>query len=67
MIHPSHHTEARNAALSLGLLGMLMLCALLWPAPIESKGVANYLPLHMTLEVMAVSIAGLVFAIGWNT
>ncbi|MFY9810192.1 EAL domain-containing protein [Aquabacterium sp.] len=67
MIHPSQHAEARNAALSLGLLGSLMLCALLLPAPAESKGFANYLPLHMTLEVMAVSIAGLVFAIGWNT
>ena len=67
MIHPSQHAEARNAALTLGSLGMLMLCALLLPAPEESKGFANYLPLHMILEVVAVSIAGLVFAIGWNT
>ena len=53
MFHPGQHAEARNAALSLGLLGSLMLCALLLPAPAESKGFANYLPLHMTLEVMA--------------
>lgn len=67
MIHPSHRVEARNAALILGLFAMLMLGALMLPAPAESKGFANYLPLHMTLEVMAVSIASLVFAIGWNT
>lgn len=67
MIHPSHHVEAKNATLILGLFAMLMLGALLLPVPAGSKGFANYLPLHMTLEVMAVSIASLVFAIGWNT
>lgn len=30
------------------------------------RGMANYLPLHMALETLAIVIAGLVFAVGWN-
>ena len=66
-IHPSHQREVQRAG---GFLGLLALCVwLVWwlPLPEEFKGLANYLPLHMALETLAIVVGALVFAVGWNT
>jgi PAS domain S-box-containing protein len=46
------------------LLGILLVLAL--PPPTGLRGMAGYPPLHMLLETIAVVIAVLVFAVGWN-
>ncbi|MGB2130905.1 MAG: MASE3 domain-containing protein, partial [Marinobacterium sp.] len=46
---------------------LLMVAALLIPHPEVTRGLANYLPLHTALEVVAVSVSLMVFAVGWNT
>ena len=66
IIHASHMAEARRAFYSLALLTFAMLVAVALPSPPGVKGVANYLPLHTALETLAMVIAGLVFAVGWN-
>ncbi len=64
-IHPQHRGSLR---LSLGvlvlLLGGLLLLARLGEA---SSRVAGFLTWHMLLEVMAIVVATLIFAVGWNT
>jgi hypothetical protein len=66
-IHPSHRSELKPT-FSLALLMLLLVFnALLLPVPDASRGLASYLPLHMALEVVAIAIAALVFAVGWST
>ncbi len=48
-----------------GPLALLLLLAWLAPAPPEIKGLAAYLPLHTALEMFAIVVAVLAFAIGW--
>ena len=37
------------------------------PAPDAARGWASYVPLHTVLEVLAIAIAAMVFAIAWAT
>ena len=48
-------------------MAVLMAGALWLPAPRMASGLAQYVPLHTALEVVAISVAVLVFAVGWNT
>ena len=52
------------------MLIALLVCgiALAWLLPVfpEARGIAGYLPLHMFLEMVAIVIAVLVFAVSWN-
>ena len=66
MIHPSHQPEFRTACGAVCLMLLLLLGAALLPAPEASRGLANYLPLHTAIEVTAVCIALMIFAVGWN-
>ncbi len=67
MIHASHHREALQAAVPVGVSVVLMW--LLWIAPIPAfmQGLANELPLHTALEIAAIFFAGMIFAITWHT
>ena len=67
MIHPSQSLEARTALRATAALGLVLLLVVVLPAPELARGLANYLPLHTALEVGAISVAVLIFAIGWNT
>ncbi len=67
LIHPSHRPELRPTLGIVLLMLLLVFNALLLPAPDVSRGLANYLPLHITLEVVAIAIAAMVFAVGWST
>ena len=66
IIHSSHLAEARRAQYGIAMLAFVMLVVLVLPSPPGAKGMANYLPLHLALETLAIIISGLVFAIGWN-
>ncbi len=67
MIHSSQRTDARRAFIVLAVLLPGLLAAALLPGPLPGRGLAHYLPLHTTLEVLSIAVATLVFAIGWNT
>ncbi len=66
MIHPSHQPEARRVLQVLIALGALLLIVTL-PQPAGTSGMSHYLPLHMALETVAITVGGLVFALRWNT
>ena len=48
-----------------GPLALIFLVVWLLPAMPEIKGLAAYLPLHSALEMFAIAVAVMVFAIGW--
>ena len=66
-IHPSHQREVQRAGWFLGLLAFCVWLVWWLPWPDGFKGLANYLPLHMALETLAIVVGALVFAVGWNT
>lgn len=66
IIHSSHAVEARRTLFGIAVLALVMLAALVLPSPHGVSGIAHYLPLHIGLETLAIVIAGLVFAVGWN-
>jgi PAS domain S-box-containing protein len=66
LVHADHRRPMRNAAALLALLAIgLVLCVSLPPLA-AIAGTAGYEPLHTFLETIAVVIAALVFAVGWN-
>jgi PAS domain S-box-containing protein len=56
----------RKAAMLLALLVLGLILAWSLPPPPGTSGIAGYGPLHTLLETVAVAIAVLVFAVGWN-
>ena len=65
-IHPSHHSEARAALRALVLLGAACL-ALFWlPLPQPGYWPEFDLKLRLTLDMVAVCLAALIFAIVWS-
>lgn len=65
-LHPSHQLPMRTVVITVALLLLGVLMATAFPTLPESRGIASYLPLHTLLETLAVVIAMLVFAVGWN-
>ena len=55
-----------NAILTICVLAAAFLFIWLLPTPPALRGIANYLPIHMTLEGFSVVVAILVFAVPWN-
>ena len=66
MIHGDHRAPMRKSAALVALLALGMALVASLPSPPGASGVAGYGPLHMLLETVAVVIAVLVFAVGWN-
>lgn len=67
MIHSSHRSESNAALVWTGILALVLVVAGLAPSPEFSKGIAAYLPLHISLEVFAVVIGAMIFAVVWDT
>ena len=67
MIHASHQREALQAAVPVGVSVVLMWLLWIAPTPAFMQGLANYLPLHTSLEIAAIFFAGMIFAITWHT
>jgi len=65
-IHSSHHHELKRALVFIALLVCGIALAWLLPVFPEARGIAGYLPLHIFLEMVAIVIAVLVFAVSWN-
>lgn len=65
-IHNSHRAEAGASFKAIGLLAGILLFIWLAPAPPGIAGIAGYLVLHNLMEVAAICVATMIFAIGWN-
>lgn len=63
---PSRQPAMRKVLVIVALLAIGVLLAWTLPPLPGSRGVAGYLPLHTLLETVAIVIAMLVFAVGWN-
>jgi len=55
-----------GAILTIYALAAVFLLIWLLPTPPAFHGIANYLPIHMTLEGVSIVVAMLVFAVSWN-
>ncbi len=65
-VHPSHHAALLRVTVKLSVMAVI-LTGLWWlPKSPELRRIASYLPLHTALEILAVGVAGLIFAVGWN-
>jgi len=51
----------------IGTLAVVLVLLLLLPAPEMSRGLASYVPLHTILEVLAISVGAMIFAVSWST
>ena len=66
-IHPSHRNEA-DLALRIVTAGLLvMLAVVFWPQQWLNQSFAQYLPLHILLETLAIVVALHIFALVWGT
>ena len=65
-LHPQHRQGMRRASLVLTALALLWLLALWYLSEPKLKHLPQHLVLHSLLEGMAIVIAALVFAVGWN-
>ncbi len=52
--------------LAVGALAAVMLLSLALPSLPGTQGMAQYLPLHMALETLAITVAALTFALVWS-
>jgi len=66
LIHAEHRQAMRNAAALLALLALGLVLSWSLPPVAGIAGIAGYEPLHTFLETIAIVIAALVFAVGWN-
>ncbi len=62
----SPHHRLKPLMIGLLLLGAIQLASAYTPAVYAIQGLANYVPLHTALEVFAIVISSLVFAVGWS-
>jgi diguanylate cyclase (GGDEF)-like protein/PAS domain S-box-containing protein len=65
-VHPSHSNEGRNDLWVVLLLAFVLLIVVATPDLPGVEGVAGYPVLHMACEVVAIAVALMVFAVGWN-
>lgn len=63
-VHASHQRPMRNALGMIALLGAGVIIAAFLPS---APGIAGYVPLHILLETIAIVIAMMIFAVGWNS
>lgn len=65
-LHPSHRPAMRNIVIVIALLLLAMLVTVAIPPLEAARGIAHYLPLHTLLEVLAIVVAVMVFAVAWH-
>lgn len=66
MVHPSHAREFKVAVLWVGILLLAALLILAIAPGATTVVVANYIPIHTTLETFAISVALMIFVITWG-
>ncbi len=66
-VHPSHHRSLWRSVIVLSALALGVVLSIAMPNLPGAKGIASYALVHTSMEMFAVIIAMLVFAVGWNT
>ncbi|SDT90709.1 bifunctional diguanylate cyclase/phosphodiesterase [Halopseudomonas salegens] len=66
-VHISHRQTLLPLLLLLTGMLLVLLLFMLMPPPLWLQGQANYLPLHMLLETLAIVAAACIFAVSWAT
>ncbi|MBF0255766.1 MAG: GAF domain-containing protein, partial [Gammaproteobacteria bacterium] len=66
MPDPSYRRELFSASILLGSLLAILLLAMFLPSIPGTKGIASYVPLHSLLEMLAIGMAMLIVAVGWD-
>ena len=67
LIHPSHHQEAGASFATLAVMLLVMLAMGTLPLVEAGKPLGNYLVFHTPLEMFAVAVSAMIFALGWST
>lgn len=67
MIQPIRSSEIQNFTVGLIILLVGLVSVWIFPTPDVAKGLSSYVPLHTVMEVLAVSVAAMVFGISWAT
>lgn len=65
-IDSSHGADLRRVCINLAIMVLVMVGLGLMPVPDGLHGIGWYLPLHTLVEMLAIVVAGLIFAVGWN-
>ena len=65
-IHPSHLSEERSDLLVVIFLALVLIAVVAAPKLPGVEGVVGYPAVHLACEVLAITVAVMVFAIGWN-
>ncbi|HEX5337663.1 MAG TPA: MASE3 domain-containing protein [Gallionella sp.] len=63
--NPAEASLRRNLWL-VAALSLIFLLIWLIPTPDAVRGIANYLPIHMAVEVFSIIVAMLIFGVTWN-
>jgi diguanylate cyclase (GGDEF)-like protein/PAS domain S-box-containing protein len=66
-IHPSHRQEAGTSLATLAVLLLVLAAIDLLPLVEAGVPLPFYLPAHNALEMFAVAISAMIFALGWST
>lgn len=67
MTQPIRRSEIQNFTVGLIILLIGLVSVWIFPAPDVAKGLSSYVPLHTVMEVLAISVAAMVFGISWAT
>jgi diguanylate cyclase (GGDEF)-like protein/PAS domain S-box-containing protein len=66
LLHPDHRSQARLALTLTALLALLLLTTTQFSVPAFLPHEKSYAWLHTALETFSISVAGLIFAVGWS-
>ena len=66
-VHPSHRQELQRAVTVLGWTLACLILIAFTPVSLVPAGMANYLPLHISLETLSIVVGVLVFAVSWSS
>ena len=64
-LHPAYQERLRPVLWLLGALALVLVMSWLAPPVQAVKGIAGYAPLHTLMEMAAIVVSMLVFAVGW--
>jgi diguanylate cyclase (GGDEF)-like protein/PAS domain S-box-containing protein len=65
-IHPSHRKEASASFVTLSVMLLALLAVILLPFFTPGVPLSFYLPAHSALEMFAVAVSAMIFALGWS-
>lgn len=66
LLHPDHQSQARLPMASTALAAFALLIVWFLPTPNLAPSTESYAWIHAALEAFSITVAGLIFAIGWS-